>query len=86
VAVAAEEAREEVKGVVAAAATAAVLVVLYSIVAITVVDLASFGVGEDFVGFGDFDELAVGSLITSVGKRSVRTVYERWAVGKQKNG
>lgn len=46
---AAEESTEQVKGVVEAAALAAVLVLLDAIVAVTVVNLAEFGVAQDFV-------------------------------------
>lgn len=44
-----EESTEQVKGVVEAAALAAVLVLLDAIVAVTVVNLAEFGVAQDFV-------------------------------------
>jgi hypothetical protein len=57
VARAAEETREEVEGVVLLAGAAALLVLLDAIVAVLVVDLASFFFREDFVGFGYFDEL-----------------------------
>lgn len=67
VAVAAEEAAEEVKGVVAAAAApAAVAEVLDALVAGAVVDLAGFGVAEDVVGFGDFDKLLMGLIVAGV--------------------
>jgi len=52
VAGAAEEAREEVEGVVRAGA-AALLVLLDALVAVLVVDLAGLGLGEGVVGFGD---------------------------------
>lgn len=58
VAAAAEEAAEEVEGVVRLEA-AALLALLEAVVAILVVDLPAFGVAEGFVGFRDLDELVV---------------------------
>lgn len=63
VAVAAEEAREHVKGVVAAAAARAA--VLHAVVAVAVVDLSRLGVAQDIVGFGDLDELVFGGFIAA---------------------
>lgn len=65
VAATAKEPAEKVKGVVVAAA-AALLSLLQTLVAILIVDLAGLGVDEGFVGFGDFDELVLGSIIASV--------------------
>lgn len=59
VAAAAEEAGEEIEGVVMLLA-AALLALLEAFVTVLVVDLAGFGVDEGFVGFRDFDELVVG--------------------------
>jgi len=56
---AAEEAREQVEGVVRAGA-AALLVLLDAFMAVLVVDLARFGLGEGVVGFGDGDEFLMG--------------------------
>lgn len=63
--VSAKEAGEEVEGVVAAATAPAVLVVLDALVAVAVVDLAGFLVGEDVVCFGDFDEFGVCGLVAT---------------------
>lgn len=60
----AEEPAEKVKGVVVAAA-AALLSLFQTLVAILVVDLAGLGVDEGFVGFGDFDELVLGGIVTA---------------------
>lgn len=67
VSVAAEEAAEEVKGIMAtaAAAAAAVLVLLDGLVAVAVVDLAGFGVAQNLIGFRDLDELVVRSVIAA---------------------
>lgn len=63
----AEEAREEVEWVVAPRATAAALLVLRQpFVAVLVVDLAGFGLGECVVGFGDGDEFLGGGLVAPV--------------------
>lgn len=60
VAVAAEEPREYVEGVVLLAATSArASVVLYALVAVAVVDLTGVWVAEDVEGVGDFEELVV---------------------------
>jgi hypothetical protein len=67
VATAAKEAAEEVEWVVAPATAAALLLALLeTLVAVLVVDLAGFGVGEGFVGFGDEDELVVGGWVVAV--------------------
>lgn len=65
VAGAAEEAREEVEGVVGAGAAAALLVLLDAFVAVLVVDLAGFGRGEGVVGFGDGDEFVVRGVVAA---------------------
>ena len=46
--------------------SAALLALLHSFVAVLVVNLAGFGVGERFIGFGDFDKLLFGGVIASV--------------------
>ena len=58
VSAAAEEAREEVERIVAAASagSAAGFVLREALVAVLVVDLARFRLGEGFVGFGYLDE------------------------------
>lgn len=61
----AEEAREEVEGVVVPLA-AALLVLLEALVAVLVVDAAGFGLGEGLVGFGDLDEFLVRGFVASV--------------------
>lgn len=67
VAPAAEEAAEEVEWVVPAAVARAALLLalLEGVVAELVVDLAGFGVGERFVGFGDEDEFVVGCWVVA---------------------
>lgn len=62
---AAEEAREEVEGVVAALLAAALLVLFYAVVAVLVVDFSLGVVAEDFVRFGDFYELLVGGVVST---------------------
>lgn len=66
-AAAAEEAREEVKGVMGASATAALaaLMLLKSFVAVLIVDLAGFRVREGVVGFGYLDEFLRGGFIST---------------------
>jgi hypothetical protein len=71
---AAEEAREEVEGVVLLARTAAFSVLLDAVVAVLVVDLAGLFVDEDLVGVGYRDEL-LRSFIVATG--SVLVVVER---------
>lgn len=61
----AEEAREEVEGVVVPLA-AALLVLFEALVAVLVVDAAGFGLGEGLVGFGDLDEFLVRGFVASV--------------------
>lgn len=61
----AEEPAEKVEWVVMAASTA-LLSLLQTLVAILIVDLAGLGVDEGFVGFGDFDELVLGSIVAAV--------------------
>ena len=73
---AAEEAGEEVEGVVAATATAtaaaATLLVLgETVVAVLVVDFAGFGDGEGVVGFGYLDEFFGGGGVAAVGKENL---------------
>ena len=64
---AAEEAREEVEGVVVlCGSAAATLVLFYAVVAVLVVYPACFFVDEDFVGFGYCDEFVMGGVISSV--------------------
>lgn len=65
---AAEEAGEEVEGVVvaASAARAALLVLFYAFVAVLVVDSAEFGVDQRFVSIGDVDEFLLGVGIVGV--------------------
>ena len=66
VAAPAEEAREEVEGVmVLLGATAALLVLLEAFVPVLVVDAPGFGGGEGFVGFGDFDEFLGGGGVAA---------------------
>lgn len=80
VAGAAEEAGEEVEGVVAAAAAAvAGFVLRQAFVAVLVVDGARFGGGEAVVGFGDFDEALRGGFVAPVVTRceSVKRVRDR---------
>lgn len=61
---AAEEAREEVEGVVVPLA-AALFVLFETFVAVLVVDAAGLGVREGFVGFSDFDEFLVRGFVAS---------------------
>lgn len=60
----AEEAREQVEGVVRAGA-AALLMLLDAFVAVLVVDLAGLGFGKGVVGFGDGDEFLVGGVVAA---------------------
>jgi hypothetical protein len=62
---AAEEAREEIEGVASVTVTS-FLVLFEAFVAVLIVDFACFGLGEGFVGFGDFDEFLLGCLVTTV--------------------
>ncbi len=84
VAGAAEEAREEVEGVVRAGA-AALLVLLDAFVAVLVVDLAGLGLGEGVVGFGDRDEFLVGGVVAAWGGVSLAQLLvegkKRWRRG-----
>jgi hypothetical protein len=59
----AEEAGEEVKGIMVLPAPATLLTLLEPLVSILVVDFAGFRDGESFVGFGDFDEFLFGRFI-----------------------
>ena len=63
----AEEAGEEVEGVVrlAASAAAAGFVLGDAVVAVLVVDGSEFRVGEGFIGFGDGDEAGGGGVVPS---------------------
>ena len=73
---AAEEAGEEVEGVVGAGRpTAGGFVLREAVVAVLVVDFARFGDGEGFVGFGDLDELLVGGVVAT--KRRGGSVIEK---------
>lgn len=63
-AAAAEEAREEVEGVMVLL-PATLLALLDAFMAILVVDFARLRVGKGFVGFGNFDEFLLGSLVIS---------------------
>lgn len=62
---AAKEAREEIEGVTSATVTS-FLVLFEAFVAVLIVYFAGFGFGEGFVGFGDFDELLLCRLVTTV--------------------
>ena len=63
---AAEETREEVKRVMPASARAAAGFVLRkTFVAVLVVDLTGFGLGESFVGFGYLDKFLGCDVIAS---------------------
>jgi hypothetical protein len=59
----AEEAGEEVEGIMVLPAPATLLTLLEPLVSILVVDFAGFRDGESFVGFGDFDEFLFGRFI-----------------------
>ncbi len=63
---AAEEAGEEVEGVVVGLAAAALLVGFEAVMAIAVVDLSGFGLGEGFVGFGDAYKFLLCRLISTM--------------------
>jgi hypothetical protein len=65
-AAAAKEAAEQIERVVVSAATSAIAMRLYSIVAVSIVDLSQLGIAQDFVGFRDLDELIVGSVIATI--------------------
>jgi hypothetical protein len=65
VAWAAEEAAEEVEGVVVLAGPAALLVLRDALVAVLVVDFAGFFVAEDVVGVGYFDEFLGGGFVAT---------------------
>ena len=62
---AAEEAGEEIEGVVGARAGAALLVLCEAFVAVLVVDAAGFGGGEGVVGFGYLDEFLGGGFVAA---------------------
>jgi len=67
VATTAEEAREEVEGVLATTASASALfVALDAFVAVLVVDATELRVAEGFVGFGDLDEFVLGGAVVGV--------------------
>ena len=66
-AAAAEEAGEEIEGVVGATAAAALLVLFKAFVAVLVVDAAGFGDGEGVVGFGYLDEFLGGGFVAAKG-------------------
>ena len=71
----AEEAREEVKGVVAALLPAPALPVLReTLVPVLVVDFACFGLGEGVIRFGDGDEFLGGRFVASGGFGEVESV------------
>lgn len=74
---AAEEAREEVEGVVRAGATA-LLVLLDAFVAVLVVDLARLGLGEGVVGFGDGDEFLVRGVVAAGVVVSLARLFGKW--------
>lgn len=62
----AEEAGEEVEGIVAPRAAAAALFVLReAVVAVLVVDFAGFGLGEGVVGFCYGDEFLGGGFVAA---------------------
>lgn len=66
-----EEAAEEIEWVVSAPgapAPAGLLVSLDPLVPVLVVDAPGLGVGEDFVGVGDFDEFGVGGFGAAGGR------------------
>ena len=76
---AAEEAREEVEGVVVlCGSAAATLVLFYAVVAVLVVYPACFLVDEDFVGFGYGDEFVVGGVVCSVVMLVCGGIRRRW--------
>lgn len=62
----AEEAAEQVEGVMVAAA---LLLLLQALVAVLVVDLARVSVDQGLVGFGDLDESLVGGVIVTAQTR-----------------
>jgi hypothetical protein len=62
---AAKEAREEIEGVASVTVTS-FLVLFEAFMAVLIVDFACLGLGEGFVGFGDFDESLLGCLVTTV--------------------
>jgi len=75
---AAEEAREQVEGVMVLLA-AALLPLLKAFVPVLVVDFAGLGIRESFVGFGHFDELLFGCVVVS--GESVRVNWGTWEEG-----
>lgn len=62
---AAEEAAEEVEGVVVLGGPAALLVLRDAVVAVLVVDFTRFGGDEDVVGFGYGDEFVVSGFVAA---------------------
>lgn len=78
---AAEEAAEEVEGVVVVEA-AALLALLETLVAVLVVDLARLGVDQGLVGFGDFDELFFYCVIPTDGSQVFGQQEGRRDIGK----
>lgn len=65
VSAAAEEAAEEVEGVVVLSRRAALLVLFYTFMAILVIYTARFFVDKNLVGFGDGNELLVCAFIAT---------------------
>jgi hypothetical protein len=63
---AAEEAGEQVEGVVLLAPTATLFVLLQAFVPVLIVDASGLFVREGVVGFGNGDELVVGGLVVAV--------------------
>lgn len=81
----AEEAREEVEGVVLLGAPAAALRLLpvlgQAVVPVLVVDAAGGGVREGVVGVGDGDEFGFGGVVAAVGGEERNELAFRLAFG-----
>lgn len=68
----AEEAREEIEGVLVGAATALALLVLFqSFMSVLVVDLACLGFAQCFVCFGHLDESLVYRVVAPAARENV---------------
>ena len=73
----AEEAGEEVEGIMRAAALSALLVLFEAFVAVLIVDAAAFRLREGVIGFGDLDEFLRGRFIATAEMKSVSIDYVR---------
>ena len=84
-AVATKESAKQVKGVMTTTATASILMLLYAIVAVSIIDFTGFAVAEDVICLRYFDKFFMGSIVSSSARVSIKILGKEllcsWGTG-----